>query len=144
MAEYIYVPIQNVGYRQNVLLNGSNPCNRGSVIHQDGSGLFTLRGPSCPNQSGARYQITFTGNIAVPTGGTVGEISTSVARGGEVLGQSLAAVTPAAVGEFNNVTSTTYINVPRGCCYTISVQNTSDTAEAIEVRNANLVITRIA
>lgn len=144
MAEYIYVPIQNVGYRQNVLFNGSCPCNRGAVIHQDGSGLFTLRGPSCANQSFARYQITFTANLAVPTGGTVGEISTAIARGGEILGQSLAAVTPAAVGEFSNATSTTYITVPRGCCYTVSVQNSSETAEAIEVRNSNLVITRIA
>ncbi len=144
MAEYIYTPIQNVGYRDTVLFEGSCPCNRGAVIHQDGTGLFTLRGPSCPNQSGARYQMTFVGNIAVPTGGTVGEISVAIVRDGAILGQSLAASTPAAVEEFNNVTSTTYVTVPKGCCWTFSVQNTSDTAEAIEVRNANLVITRIA
>ena len=145
MAEYIYIPNQSVDYRQGVLLNGSCPCNKGYILHQDGSALFTLRGPSmCSGQSRARYQITFNGNIAIPTGGTVGEISVAIARSGEVLGQSLAAITPAAVEEYGNVTSTTYLDVPVGCCYSISVQNTSATAETINVRNANVTITRIA
>lgn len=145
MAEYIYIPEQTVNANQAVLLNGSFPCNKGSVIHDDGSGLFTLRGPSAfSGQCSARYQITFTANIAVPTGGTVGEISTAIARSGEILGQSLAAVTPAAVDQFGNVTSTTYLSVPNGCCSQISVRNSSETNEPILVRNANLVITRIA
>ena len=144
MAEYIYVPAQTVEFGRGVLLNGSCPCNRGAVIHQDGSSIFTLRGPSCPNQNFARYQVTFNANISVPTGGTVGEISVSIAQNGEALGQSLAAITPAAVEQYGNVTSTSYITVPSGCCYQISVQNSSATAEAIDVRNSNLVITRIA
>lgn len=141
MAEYIYVPEQTVEFRQGVLLNGSYPCNRGSVIHQDGSSVFTLRGSG---QCGARYQVTFNANIAIPTGGTVGEISVSIAQNGEGLGQSLAATTPAAVDQYGNVTSTTYLTVPSCCCAQVSVQNTSATGEAILVRNANLVITRIA
>ena len=145
MAEYIYIPEQTVEYRQGVLLNGSYPCNRGSVLHQDGSSIFTLRGPSTMSgQCSARYQITFVGNIAVPTGGTVGEISLSVAQNGEALGQSLGAFTPAAVDQFGNVVATTYITVPIACCQNVSIQNTSSTAESITVRNANLVITRIA
>ena len=145
MAEYIYIPEQTVNFGQGVLLNGSFPCNRNSVLHDDGSSLFTLRGPSgFSNQCAARYQVTFTANIAVPTGGTVGEISTAIARSGETLGQSLAAITPAAVDQFGNVTSTTYVSVPNGCCSQISVRNTSETGEPILVRNANLVITRIA
>ena len=40
-------------------------------------------------------------------------------------------VTPAAVEEFFNVFSAIFIDVPRGCCVTVSVQNTS--TEAIEV-----------
>jgi hypothetical protein len=51
--------------------------------------------------------------------------------------------TPAAIGEFNNVATSTYIDVPRGCCVTISVQNTSDDT-AIDVQNANLIVERVA
>lgn len=145
MAEYIYIPEQNVAFGANVLLNGSYPCTRRTVYHQDGSGLFTLRGPSCPNQCFARYQVTFNANIAIPTGGTVGEISVAISENGENLGQSLAAITPAAVNEYGNVTSTSYIEVPAGCgCPQIAIKNSSATSEAILVRNANLVITRIA
>ena len=50
----------------------------------------------------------------------------------------------AAVDQFGNVTSTTYLSVPNGCCSQISVRNSSETNEPILVRNANLVITRIA
>lgn len=142
MAEYIYIPEQTVEANQGVLLNGSSPCPNGQVLHSDGSALFTLRGPG-NGQCFARYQITFVGNIAVPEGGTVEEISLSIARSGEILGQSLSAITPAAVNQYGNVTSTTYINVPRGCCFEISVRNSSND-QAILVRNANLVITRIA
>ena len=41
-----------------------------------------------------------------------------------------------------NVKASLFVDVPRGCCMTISVQNTSD--EAIEIQNANLIITREA
>lgn len=143
MAEYIYIPEQTVQVGQGVLLNGSTPCNRGNVYHDDGSALFTLKGPG-NNGCFARYQVTFNANIAVPAEGTVGEISVAIARSGEIQGQSLAAITPAAVNQFGNVTSTSYITVPKGCgCFNISVRNSSEDT-AILVRNANLVITRIA
>lgn len=51
-------------------------------------------------------------------------------------------VTPAAVEEFFNVSAGTYIEVPRGCCAHIAVENTS--GEAILVANSNLVVTREA
>jgi hypothetical protein len=79
----------------------------------------------------------------VPTGGTVGEISLAVAIQGEPDLASLGASTPAAVEQFNSVSGSTQINVPRGCCYTIALENTSETAEAISVRNANVLVTRI-
>jgi hypothetical protein len=51
-------------------------------------------------------------------------------------------VTPAAVEEFFNVSSSIFIDVPRGCCLTASIQNTTDAA--IEVQNANLIVERVA
>lgn len=42
----------------------------------------------------------------------------------------------------NNVSSGIYIDVPRGCCVNIAVENTSD--QAVSVVNANIVVTREA
>lgn len=143
MAEYVYNPIQEVEENQNVLLMDSIPCNKGYVIHRNGAGILTLRGVvnnSC--SCFARYQVTFNGNIAIPEDGEVGEISVALALSGEALQTSRARVTPAATEEYFNVTSTAIVNVPRGCCFTIAVENTSD--QAIEVQNANLVVSRIA
>lgn len=159
MAEYVYNPIQLVQPNQNVLLEDSIPCNRGYVIHRNGSGILTLRG-IVNNSCGcfARYQVTFNANIAIPDGGTApAPISVALAIDGEPIQTSRAIVTPADTAtdppteeNFFNVTSTAIITIPRGCCYTISVENTSsgltvtDPAPAILVQNANLTVSRIA
>lgn len=151
MAEYVYNPIQLVQPNQNVLLQNAIPCNKGYVFHREGSGILTLRG-IVNNTCGcfARYQVTFNGNIAVPEDGTVGAIAVAIAIDGEPIPTSRAIVTPAAVDEYFNVTSTAIITVPRGCCQNIAIENVSegataaDAPTAINVQNANLVITRIA
>lgn len=151
MAEYVYNPVQLVQPNQNVLLQSSIPCNRGYVYHRDGSGILTLRG-IVNNACGcfARYQVTFNANIAVPTDGTVGPIAVALAIDGEPIQTSRAIVTPAAVDEYFNVTSTAIITVPRGCCFNIAVENASfgataaDPATAINVQNANMTVARIA
>lgn len=112
-----------------------------SIVHRVSSGLVTLRGLT--NQCRARFQISFSGNIAVATGGTVGPISLAIAISGEAIPGTNMISTPAAIGEFNNVATSTYIDVPRGCCITVSVQNTSDDT-AIDVQNANLIVERVA
>lgn len=143
MAEYVSNPIQIVEVGQSVVLDTSIGCNKGFIFHRAGSGILTLSG-KCNNPCAtfARYQVTFNGNIAVPTGETVGEISLAIAIDGEPLQTSRARVTPAAVDNYFNVTSTCFITVPSCCCYTCSVENTS--ATPINVQNANLVVTRVA
>ena len=151
MAEFIENAVQVVQPNQPVTLKTSIPCNRGYVYHREGSGILTLRGivnnPSC---CFARYQVTFNGNIAVPEDGTVGAIAVALAIDGEPIQTSRAIVTPAAVDEYFNVTSTAIITVPRGCCFNVAVENVSqgataaDPAPAINVQNANLVVTRIS
>lgn len=84
----------------------------------------------------------FSGNIAIPTGGTVEAISLAIAISGEPVLSSQMISTPAAVNQYNNVSSGIYIDVPRGCCVNIAVENTSD--QAISVANANIVVTREA
>ena len=151
MAEFTYNPIQAVNVNQPVIFNNSIPCNKGYVYHRNESGIVTLRGiVNNPNACYARYQVTFNGNIAVPTGGTVGPIAVAIAISGEPIETSKAIVTPAAVENYFNVTSPAIIDVPKGCCFNISVENVSegatpaDPGPQINVQNANLLITRIA
>lgn len=152
MAEYLANAVQEVALNAPILFTASIPCTRGYVYHEDETGIFILRGivnnPSC---CFARYQVTFNGNIAIPTGGTVTPIAIAISVYGEPRQTSRAIYTPAAVDEYGNVTSTAIITVPRGCCPSISVRAvpattdpTVDPAPVIEVQNANLVINRIA
>jgi hypothetical protein len=138
--EIIAVAAQTVAQNQNVLFTDSVTCGNCSITHRDGSGIVTLRGTT--NQCRARYKVTFGGNIAIPTGGTVEAISLALAIDGEGLGSSTMIVTPAAVEEYFNVFGAMFIDVPKGCCLTVSIQNTS--AQPILVQNANLIIERVA
>ena len=156
MAEYTFNPVQRVEPGQNIILNDNIPCNRGYVLHRNESGIVILRG--IVNGSGcfARYQVTFNGNIAVPSDQEVGAISIALALDGEPIQTSRAIVTPADVAtdpptseNFFNVTSTAIITVPKGCCFTVAIENTSSGADggvapAILVQNANLTVSRIA
>lgn len=152
MAEYFQTPNpQNVAYGQNVLLADSIPCNRGNVVHRNGSGILTLRGNASGCSCFARYEVTFNGNIAVPEGGTAAAIAVALAIDGEPLAYSRAIVTPAAVEQYFNVTSTAIVTVQRGCCYTVSVENVNAGVGAeiveeqtISVADGNLTVARIA
>ena len=110
MAEYIAVNEENVNLNDSVTFTNSIPCTKGYIFHEDGTGVFTFRGIT--NNCFARYQVTFNGNIAVPTGGTAGPIAVAISVDGEQRPSSRAIVTPAAVEEYNNVTSTAIITVP--------------------------------
>lgn len=150
MAEYLSNPVQNVALDNPILFTDSIPCNKGYVYHEDGTGIFILKG--CTNNCFARYQVTFNGNIAVPEGGEVTPIAVSVSVLGEPRLTSRAIYTPAAVDEYGNVTSTALITVPKGCCFSIAVRYVDATTDdptttptpSIEVQNANLVIDRVA
>ena len=156
MAEFTKNEVQTVLANQPVTLDTTIGCNKGCVFHRNGSGIVTLRGVT--NNCFARYQVTFNGNIAIPDGGTVGPISVALALDGEPLLTSRAIVTPTATAanpptqdNFFNVTSTAIITIPRGCCFNVSVENTSEStdpatipAPPILVQNANLTVARIA
>ena len=102
--------------------------------------MVTLRGLT--DQCRARFRVSFGGNIAVPTGGTVGPISLAIAINGEPVATTTMISTPAAVEEYNNVFSAIFLDVPKGCCSQISVKNISD--DDIEIQNANLIVERVA
>lgn len=132
--------LQTVESNQNVLFTETPVCGSCSIIHREGSGLVTLRGIT--NQCRARFKAFFSGNIGLPEDGTVEAISLALAINGEAVPASTMIVTPAAAEEFTNVASAVFIDVPAGCCVTVSVKNTS--TQAIDVQNANLIIERVA
>lgn len=134
---------QAVAAGQNVLFTDTPVgCNRGYVVHREGAGLVTLRGMCNGCANFARYKVLFTGNIAVPTGGTPGAISVALSIGGEAIQQSTATVTPTVADSSFNVTTAAFVDVPKGCCVSLAVKNIN--AQAISVANANLLIERVA
>lgn len=138
--EIIANSVQTVQANQNVYFTDTVIGGSMSISHRDNSGLITLRGNT--NQQRARYRVSFGANIAVPTGETVGPISLAIALEGEGLAPTTMTVTPAAVEQFFNVYDSTFIDVFRGCCVSISVQNISTIP--VEVQNANLIVERVA
>lgn len=148
-AEYLANAEQNVSLNAPILFTASIPCKKGYVYHEDETGIFILRGIT--NQCYAVYQVTYNGNISLPTGATITPIAVAITVNGEIRPTSTAVFTPAAVEEYGNVTSTAIIRVPRGCCFTLSIDNVPATndptvtpAPVIQVENSNLVVNRIA
>ena len=150
MAEYLANAVQNVALNAPIIFTASLPCPRGYVYHEDETGNFILRGIT--NNCFARYQITFNGNIAIPEGGEVTPIAVAITVNGEPRLTSRAIVTPAAVDEYFNVTSTAIITVPKGCCFSVGVEYVDATTDdatvvptpLIQVQNANMTVNRIA
>ena len=152
MAEYLYNDTQLIQPGAAALLDTAIGCNRGLVLHRPGSGILTLRGRvNNPCAQFARYRVAYDGNIAIPEGGTAAEIQLAIAIDGEVVPTSIAAATPTVVDAYWNVSGFAIIDVPVGCCYTISVENASVSATpattpapALNLRNLNVEVTRLA
>lgn len=140
MAEYTAVAAQTVAANQNVLLTETVVNGTKCINHRTGSGIVTLRGIG--TQCRARFMVEFSGNIAIPTGGTVGPIQLAIAVNGEPLASTTMIVTPAAVENYFNVSAAAYVDVPAGCCVTVSVSNIS--TQSVLVQNANLIVNRVA
>lgn len=148
-AEYLANAEQLVNLNAPVIFTASIPCRRGYVYHEDETGIFILRGIT--SNCFATYQVTFNGNIAIPEGGTVTPIAIAITVNGEPRLTSRAIFTPAAAEDYGNVTSTAIIKVPKGCCFSLSVEAVPATLDAtvtpapvISVQNANFVVNRIA
>ena len=140
MAEFTSTTIQTVAAGQNLPLTETAIKGSNCINHRAGAGNVTLRGPT--NQCKALFKVSFGGNIAIPTGGTVGAISVALAVGGEALNSATAIVTPAAVDQYSNVFTAVFVEVPRGCCVTVALKNTS--TQAISIANSNLIVERVA
>ena len=154
MAEYLTRDtVESVALNNAIQFIDSIPCTKGYVFHQNGTGIFVLRGiVNNPCSNFARYNVEFTGNIAIPTGGAVTPIATAIVVSGEERTGSRSISTPAAVDEYGNVTSRAVVDIPRGCCFTVSVEYVNGTFDdpattptpLINVIDGSLSITRVA
>lgn len=138
--EIIANALQTVPANQNVYFTDTVTCGNCAINHRDDSGLVTLRGLT--GQCRARFRVTFGANIGLPADGTAGPISLAIAIDGEAVRATTMTVTPTVVESFFNVFSSVFVDVPRGCCVTISVRNISDVD--VDVQNANLIVDRVA
>ena len=148
MAEYGYNEVQTVQPGAACILQDIRPCNKCPqlVVHDNQTPNLILRGivkNVCGCNPRAQYTVAFAGNIAVTTGGTVGEIQLALSVNGFVRPLTIAAATPAAVEEFWHVGGDTTIDVPMGCCTDVALVNAS-TGTAIDVRNLNVKVSRVA
>jgi hypothetical protein len=154
MAEYLTRDnVESVALNTAIPFINSIPCNKGYVYHQSGTGIFVLRGiVNNPCSNFARYNVEFTGNIAVPEEGEVTPIATAIVQSGDQRQGSRSIFTPAAVDEYGNVTSRATIDVPKGCCFTVSVEYVNCTVNdpattptpLINVIDGSLSINRVA
>lgn len=140
MAEYVNAGIVTVPAGQNVPMVATAACCKPCIVHREGSGLVTLRGLT--QQCKARFKVSFGANIAIPTGGTVEAITAALAINGEPLTSAVATVTPAAVGNYFNIYVSAIVEVPKGCCLTVAMENTS--TQAINFANSNLTVDRVS
>lgn len=154
MAEYLTRDlVESVPLNSAIPFLNSIPCNKGYVYHQNGTGIFVLRG-IVNNSCGcfARYSVEFTGNISIPDGGTVTPIATAIVISGESREGSRSIFTPTEVDEYGNITSRAVVDVPKGCCFTLSVEYVSGIVDdptttptpVINVIDGSLSINRIA
>lgn len=155
MAEYLTRDaVETVALNTAIPFIDSIPCNKGYVYHQNGTGIFVLRGVvNNPCSCFARYNVEFTGNIAIPEEGEeVTPIATAIVVSGEERVGSRSIFTPADVDEYGNVTSRATVDVPKGCCFTVAVEYVNGTVAdptvvptpLINVIDGSLSITRTA
>lgn len=151
MAEFVTRGgTETVALNAPIQFGDSIPCKKGYVIHNNNTGIFVLRGIT--QNCFARYNVEFTGNIAIPEGGAVTPIATAIVVSGEERTGSRSIFTPAAVDEYGNVTSRATVDVPRGCCFTVSVEYVNGTVNdpatvptpIINVIDGSLSISRTA
>lgn len=140
MAEYSNSYVATVAAGQNVPLTETAVNSKPCIVHRQGAGIVTLRGLT--NQCRALFKVSYGGNIAIPTGGTVEAITAALAVNGEPLASATATVTPAAVENYFNIYVSVQVSVPKGCCLTVAMENTS--AQAVNFSNSNLTVERIA
>lgn len=138
MINSVAVATQAVAANQNVIFPTdrvrTKSCNSccGWLSHDTGSGLFTLTKPGI-------YEIEYNADI---TSTDAGQASLVLEQNGEAIGGTQSIYTVATAGALGNVGASTLVCVPCGASYTITLTNNS--ALALNVQDANIIIKKVA
>ena len=134
MVDAVNVPVQLVAANASVLFASTRLKTGCATRHEAGSSRVVLLSPGV-------YRVSFSGNVSIPTGGTVQQTSVAIIQDGEVIPGSTMLYTPAAVDVPGNIAKDVLVRV-YPCCATstLSVRNTG--ADSINMQDANIVVTR--
>lgn len=143
MINAVGVPAQEVLTQGTILFSTDRvrsrrgyACNGGWLVHDAGSGQFTLVNNSCGCDV---FEIQFNTNL---TSSTVGSLALVLQANGEAIGGTEMDYTPASANIYESVSSSTLVKVPRGASLTITVKNIS--ASSVLVKDANIIIQKVA
>ena len=148
MAEYSAYAVQTVQPGASIIFTDApSPCTRGFVRHRDDTGSFLLSGYvpynggcNCNRAKSAQFLVDFGCNVALAEGATVEPISVTFSLDGSAIASTTMISTPAAVGDYNNISRAVNVDVWRGCCETLAITNTG--TQPINVQNANIIFAR--
>ena len=134
MVNAVNVPVQTVVANGPILFASTRLKTGCATRHESGSSRIILLSPGV-------YRVSFSGNVSIPTGGTVQQTSVSIVQDGEPVPGSNMLYTPAAVAVPGNVATDVLVRV-YNCCATstLSVHNTG--TGDINIQDANIVVTR--
>lgn len=133
--------IQTVEPNETVTFQSAISAGSSSIMWRVGSGLVTLRGLGL-SQPRARFRVSYHGNVALSADAAIEPIEFAILINGEAIASSKTISTPAAVGDFNSVGSSTFIDVASGCCTQISLGNIGTTNA--DIQNVSLMVERVA
>lgn len=135
MIELTNSEIQTVLVGQRVVFDRTITHTGCAEYHRVTSGNVTLTKPG-------KYLVSFSANIAIPTGVTPTEVALDLVQDGDILGGTVMRATPAAVDEYFNVSRDRIVDVFCGTTSVIGVANAGTTN--VSVDNPNLIVRRIA
>lgn len=131
--------ITYIGENQTVVSGANVPFN--TAIHKECPERWRSGSSSIVLTKAGRYLVTFSANVANPTGGTTDTaLNLAITDDGEALAGTLMTTTPTILDAFNNVSVQTYVDVYPCCCETIAVENVG-TADLL-INNQNLTVVR--
>jgi hypothetical protein len=138
--ELITTQVQTVEPNSSVLYQAATSSGNQSILWRIGSGIITLRGLGPQNR--ARFRISAHLNVALSADAAKDPIEVAFAVNGEAIGTTRMVSTPAAVGEFNSIGTSSFIDVASGCCTEITLKNIGTTD--IDVENVTVTVERVA
>lgn len=146
-VQFSYPGEQNVKPGGVIVFSLGTAVDNNDIARRENTGVITLMNGKgrcgCRNDDKA-FLASFGANITFPATPVTGEtaatapISVAFAIGGEPDVATEMTVTPAAAGEFYNVSRSRLVTVSGGCCTQIAIENTSN--GSITVSDATLCI----